>query len=77
MKLIHWRRNLKISQADAARRLGLASARTYQRYETGEREAGAEVVELIKAGTAGCVSADDMQMTRIEWVRSHRMGQVA
>lgn len=71
MRLIQWRSDRKLSQAEAARLLGLGSARTFQRYETGEREAGAEVVEAIKIGTDHAVTADDMQATRLEWVRQN------
>jgi len=77
MKLITWRKQRNLSQANMAQFLGLAGARTFQRYECGENRADAPLVELIQAKTEGAVTAQDMHEIRLSWLRVNKPNQVA
>jgi len=72
MKLTQWRLTHTKTLTECAALFGLASARTYQRYETGETRADADLVEVITARTMGDVKAADMYNTRLEWLKANR-----
>ncbi len=68
----HWREQAKISLGEIARRLGVEGknpARTYHRYETGERAAPAGIVERFREVSNGAVRAEDWHETRLGWLR--------
>jgi len=72
MKLTQWRLTQTKTLTECAALFGLASARTYQRYETGETRADADLVEVIVRRTAGQVTATDMHATRLDWLKVNR-----
>jgi len=72
MKLTQWRLTQIKTLTECAVLFGLASARTYQRYETGETRADADLVEIIVRRTGGQVTATDMHATRLDWLKANR-----
>jgi len=74
MKLRDWRQHHGLSLAEVASGCGIAGVnprRQLQRFETGEREASASVVEMIRIGTGDAVQPSDMHEIRITWLREH------
>lgn len=80
MILSEWRKAAGLTLRECAERMGLAGknpARTYQRLETGEQQADADVVEKIDGMTAGQVTSRDMHETRLAFlVRQKSAGQM-
>ncbi|NMG39838.1 hypothetical protein GRZ55_11340 [Chelativorans sp. ZYF759] len=73
MELRHWRLAAGKSQGECAMSLGLdGGARSFQRIETGQNKADADLVERIAALTEGAVAAQDMHATRLDWLRANR-----
>lgn len=73
MDLRTWRTNLKLSQSACAAALALAGgARSYQRIETGENGADADLVARILILTGGQVSTEDMHQVRLNWLKGNR-----
>ncbi|MCG6115072.1 MAG: hypothetical protein MEQ84_07720 [Mesorhizobium sp.] len=73
MKLKAWRLEEGRSQGECASALRLeGGARSFQRIETGQNKADADLVERIAAMTAGRVSAEDMHATRLDWLKENR-----
>jgi hypothetical protein len=73
MQLRDWRTSNELAQSDCAISLRLeGGARSFQRIETGENKADADLVERIIGLTAGAVTADDMHQTRLAWLRANR-----
>lgn len=71
--LKNWRTSQRKSQGECALALGMrGGARSFQRIETGESSADADVVELIAILTDGAVTAADMHEVRLAWLREHR-----
>lgn len=73
--LIRFRAASGLSKADLGRALGYTKAnpsRFYERFETGELPADADLVERISKLTAGIVSAADMHAVRLSWLKRHR-----
>lgn len=67
----HWREQTGISLAELARRLGVAGknpARTYQRYETGERAAPAAIIQRFREISHDAVRAEDWHEARLAWL---------
>lgn len=77
MDIRDWRILNEMTMAEAAKRLGLDSARTYQRYETGENRPDAPMLVLIQRMTAGAVTVEDMHRLRLRWLRENRPGALA
>ncbi|NBN62809.1 helix-turn-helix domain-containing protein [Pannonibacter tanglangensis] len=69
MNLKQWRLTQGKTLGDCARHFGLKSARTYQRYETGENRPDADLVDAFVRLSGGAVTALDMHQTRLEWLR--------
>lgn len=68
-----WRIQSGKSQGECAMALGMrGGARTFQRIESGESSADADMVERISAMTGGEVSAVDMHETRLSWLKTNR-----
>jgi len=57
---------------EAAQRLGLGFAASYNRYETGENRPDAPMVEHILQVTDGQVGLEDLHQQRLDWLREHR-----
>jgi transcriptional regulator with XRE-family HTH domain len=72
MNLRAWRQTQQLTMAEAAVRICVDSARTYQRYETGENRPDAPVVERIRLVTCGSVSLSDLHQQRLDWLRANR-----
>lgn len=70
MNLKTWRQREQLTLKAASDRLGLAGARTYQRYECGETRASALLVEHIREITGGAVTPSDMHDVRLAWERT-------
>lgn len=68
-----WRTSQGKSQGECALMLGMrGGARSFQRIETGESSADADVVERIERMTGLQVTASDMHRIRLAWLREHR-----
>lgn len=63
--------------AEAATRLGVSDARTYQRYEIGENRPDAPLVERIRAVSRGMVTLEDLHRQRLDWLKSNKPKAVA
>lgn len=73
MRLRDWRIVHGKSQGECAVALGLCGgARSFQRIETGENKADADMVERIEALTDGAVTASEMHSVRLEWLKANR-----
>lgn len=73
MILRDWRKKAGRSQSECAEALAMdGGARSYQRIETGENKADADLVEKIGAMTGGEVTAADMHEVRLAWLRENR-----
>ena len=73
MRLKSWRLEAGRSQGDCANALRLeGGARSFQRIETGKNKPDADMVERIVAMTGGQVTAADMHLTRLDWLRENR-----
>lgn len=72
MDLKLWRQTHQKTLFDCAEALGLANARTYQRYETGENRADADIAERICQMTKGAVTIVDLHRMRLQWLKEHR-----
>lgn len=73
MELKAWRLDAGKSQGECATALRLeGGARSFQRIETGQNKADADLVERIGAMTQGAVGAADMHATRLDWLRLNR-----
>lgn len=73
MLLKSWRTLVGKSQGECAMALGLEGGpRSFQRIETGENKADADVVERIAAVTEGSVTAADMHEVRLAWLKDNR-----
>jgi len=72
MDIRDWRLKHEITMAEAAKRLGLDSARTYQRYETGENRPDAPMLVMIHKMTDGSVTVEDMHRLRFGWLRQNK-----
>lgn len=60
MKPAEWRRNAGLSQASVAKLVGIEGknpSRTWQRYETGERQPRADVIAAVERVSKGKVTA--------------------
>lgn len=57
--------------------LSIESARTYQRYETGENRPDAPLVERIRNVSSGLVTVEDLHRQRLEWLKSNKPEVVA
>ncbi|MBD9621864.1 hypothetical protein IB279_02780 [Ensifer sp. ENS06] len=62
--------------AEAAFLLSIDSARTYQRYETGENRPDAPIMERIRLATSGEVTLDAMHRLRLEWLKMNKSDAV-
>lgn len=58
--------------AEAATLLAIDSARTYQRYETGENRPDAPLIERIRVETDGRVTLEDLHRQRLEWLKANK-----
>ena len=73
MLLKDWRIEAGKRQGECAAALGLdGGARSFQRIETGENKADADLVERISDLTAGIVTPADMHVVRLAWLRANR-----
>lgn len=73
MKLKSWRLEAGRSQGDCANALRLeGGARSFQRIETGQNKPDADMVERIVVMTGGQVTAADMHLTRLDWLKENR-----
>lgn len=73
MDLRKWRTDRKLSQSTCAAALALAGgARSFQRIETGENGADADLAERIAAMTGGDVTMSDLHHARLSWLKEHR-----
>lgn len=73
MLLRDWRNSHDRSQGDCALALCLdGGARSFQRIETGENKADADLVERIVRLTGGSVTAEDMHAVRLAWLKANR-----
>lgn len=72
MHLKKWRLTQTLSMAEAAQRMGLESARTYHRYESGENRPDAPLVERILSVTEGAVTVQDLHQQRLDWLRENK-----
>lgn len=72
MNLNQWRQTRDMTMKEASILLGLESARTYQRYETGENRPDAPLIERIMAATDGAVTLADLHRQRLEWLRENK-----
>lgn len=70
-ELERWRQRHKKTQANMAVLLELGDARTYQRYETGERPASASVIERMRVHSKGEIDGQVWNGIRIGWMRKH------
>lgn len=71
MNLQEWRTKHGFTLNECAALLGLGSARTYQRYETGENRPSALLTERIVRASNGDVSAQDIHAVRLSWERAN------
>ena len=74
MSLKSWRTKQDLTLAEAAAKFGLGGpnpARSYQRIETGESRADADLVDVIRKVTGGKVTPADMHETRLEYLRQN------
>lgn len=72
MLLKDWRKEKMLSLAEVGRGLGLAGvnvARAVHRIESGEALADADLINAISTLTDGAVKAEDMQSSRLDWLR--------
>ena len=63
------------SKAELGRSLGYCKAnpsRFYERIETGEVPADADIIDRIVKVTGGAVSVGDMHSVRLAWLRANR-----
>lgn len=68
-----WRTARGKSQGECAAALGMrGGARSFQRIETGENAADADMVERIERFTGGAVTAADMHAVRLAWLKANR-----
>jgi transcriptional regulator with XRE-family HTH domain len=72
MNLKQWRLTRELTMAEASVLLGLESARTYQRYETGENRPDAPLVEKIMSVTDGGVMLEDLHRQRLDWLKENK-----
>jgi hypothetical protein len=73
--LVLYRSQRALSKADAGRALGYLKAnpsRFFERLETGEIPADADMVARIVALTEGAVTAGDMHDIRLAWLKANR-----
>lgn len=63
-----WREAQGWSQAEMALQLDIASSRTYQRYEIGERPCPVMVAEKLWRLSNGAVSPAHLHQIRLAWV---------
>ncbi|WP_457662221.1 helix-turn-helix domain-containing protein [Sinorhizobium medicae] len=77
MDLRAWRTENGLTMSEAATLLSIESARTYQRYETGENRPDAPLVERIRSVSGGLVMAEDLHRQRLEWLKSNKPETVA
>ena len=78
--LVRYRSEKGLSKADAGRSLGYGKAnpsRFFERLETGEIPADADMVERIVALTGGTVTAGDMHAIRLAWLKANRPDKFA
>lgn len=71
MTLRQWRLTQGKTLEECARHFGLKSARTYQRYETGENRPDADLVDVFVRLSGGAVTAADMHQTRLDWLKAN------
>lgn len=71
MKLKEWRLTHEKTLNECAVLFGIRNLRTYQRYETGENRADADLVDTIVRITGGSVTAADMHEQRLAWLREN------
>ncbi|MFT6658845.1 helix-turn-helix domain-containing protein [Maritalea sp.] len=79
MDIRNWRIDAKVSQRELAVQLGILGAnpaRTLQRYECGESQMPAPMVDRLTTLSSGKVSAQDMHETRIEWLSVNRPSEL-
>lgn len=69
MKLLQWRKSLNLTLAKAAEHCRISNARTYQRYERGERKPDVETTQRIISLAKG-VTRDDIDETVLEYRRA-------
>ncbi len=67
-----WRIRQGWTQKEMSTALGIGSARTYQRYETGEKVCPVPVAERIRLLTRGDVAPADLHRLRVDWLRANR-----
>lgn len=71
MTLRQWRLTQGKTLDECAAFFGLKSARTYQRYETGENRPDADLVDVFVRLSGGAVTAADMHQTRLDWLKAN------
>lgn len=64
-----WRKREKLTVRGAAKRLGIKSAMSVLRYESGEREAPNSVAIAYERESGGEVSAEDLNRVRKRFLR--------
>lgn len=73
MDLKAWRLQEQKSQGECAVALRLdGGPRSFQRIETGENKADADMIERIRDLTAGAVTESDMHAIRLAWLKANR-----
>jgi hypothetical protein len=77
MQIKVWRLTQEKTLTECAELFGLADARTYQRYETGENRADADLVERFRILSDDLVTAADMHECRLAWLRENRPDKFA
>jgi transcriptional regulator with XRE-family HTH domain len=74
MELKTWRLAKGLTLDQAGQMLGLSGvnvARAFQRIETGESPADADMAAAIGELTGGAVGADDLNAVRLAWLREN------
>lgn len=71
MNLKQWRQTHQKTLQECAAFFGVRNARTYQRYETGENRADADLVDVFVRLSGGAVTAADMHQTRLDWLKAN------
>jgi predicted transcriptional regulator len=73
MSLKSWRQKQGLTVDALAAALGnIVTPRNVYRYETGEIAADADMIDRIEFLTSGAVTAQDMHLTRLNWLRANR-----
>lgn len=73
-----WRNGAGLTLAKVAAECGITGrnpARTYNRYETGEKQAPAEVVAAVDRVSGGKVRAASFQAVRMAWLEANKDGK--